>query len=112
MVWLRPTACLPALARASLLLVALLVVAGCARSSGLELVRVEARGVAEADGLPAHVHPAADIRHWPDDPRQPFSPQYGSLPPSPRAGEADAVASLDAEAIIAAAITAHEMRKP
>jgi len=110
MLWLRPIACLPALARVSIgPVAAALVAAGCASSSGPEVARLETRSVLEADGLPAQVHPAADIRQLPDDPSEPFSHQYGSRL-VPRPGEA--AASLNAEAIIAAAITAHEMRKP
>ena len=112
MLWLRPIACLPALARVSVALAAALVMAGCASSSGSEVARSETRSVLEADGLPAQVHPAADIRQLPDDPSQPFSRQYGSASAPRFVRGAEQAASLDAEAIIAAAITAHEMRKP
>jgi hypothetical protein len=112
MLWLRSIACLSVLARLSVPLAAALVVAGCASSSGFEAARVETRSVLEADGLPAQVHPAADIRQLPDDPSQPFSRHYGSAPAPRLGGGAEQAASLDAEAIIAAAITAHEMRKP
>jgi hypothetical protein len=111
MVWLRQSACVPTLAR--LLfgpLAAALLAAGCAGSSGSEAARMETRSVLEADGLPAQVHPAADIRQLPDDPSEPFSARYGSAPLLARG--AASVPSFDAEAIIAAAITAHEMRKP
>ena len=110
MVWLRPMACLPALARISAPLAALLIIAGCASSPGAEATRVETRSVLAAAGLPAQVHAAADFRHLPDDPSQPFNPHYGSLTQPARG--ADEATSLDADAIIAAAITAHEMRKP
>src|SRR5262245_54867641 len=114
MVWLRLSACLPTLARLSFafgpLAVALLA-AGCAGSSGSEALRMETRSVLEADGLPAQVRPAADIRQLPDDPSEPFSARYGSVPAAHLA-RGPAPPSFDAEAIIAAAITAHEMRKP
>jgi hypothetical protein len=112
MLWLRPIACLPALARISIALAAALVLAGCASSSGSEAARGESRSVLEADGLPAQVHPAADIRQLPDDPSQPFSRRYGSALAPGLARGAEQAANLDAEAIIAAAISAHEMRKP
>jgi hypothetical protein len=84
---------------------AALALSGCASSPGLQAAHV---GGLEADALPAQVHPAVDIRQLPDDPSEPFSPNYGALA---RLGSAPA-RSLDADAIIAAAITAHEMRKP
>src|SRR5262245_35191501 len=112
MVWLRALACLHALARVSAPLAALLVAAGSASSTGSEATRVEPRSVLAAGGLPAHVTAAAAFRHVPDDPSQPLSASYGSAtaPRFTRGGEE--ATSLDAEAIIAAAITAHEMRKP
>jgi hypothetical protein len=112
MVWLRPIACLPDLARLSAPLAALIIAAGCASSSGSEATRVETRSVLAADGLPARVHAAADLRHLPDDPSQPLSPHLGSATASRFARGVEEATSLDADAIIAAAITAHEMRKP
>jgi hypothetical protein len=56
------------------------------------------------------VHAAADFRRLPDDPNQPLAPHDGSLT-APARGAEEAT-SLDADAIIAAAITAHEIRKP
>jgi hypothetical protein len=91
-------------------LAAALALAGCASSPGPQAAQVGGPPVVEADGLPAQVHPAVDIRQHPDDPSEPFSANYGAL--------ARLKATLgirrepDADAIIAAAITAHEMRKP
>ena len=36
----------------------------------------------EADGLPAQAAPAARIRSMPDDPSEPFSPNYGGSNPA------------------------------
>lgn len=36
----------------------------------------------ESDGLPVQAAPAATIRQLPDDPRQPFSPNYGGANPA------------------------------
>jgi hypothetical protein len=108
MTWLRLGACAPSLARISFgLLAAALFAAGCA---GSETARMQTRSVVAAGGLPAQVHPAVDIRQLPDDPSEPLGARYGSAPLLARG--AGLAPSLDAEAIIAAAITAHEMRKP
>jgi hypothetical protein len=63
------------------------------------------RGAIEDDGLPAQTAPPARIRQLPDDPSEPFSPNYGPQPPR-------RLSQAEAEAVIARAITAHEMRKP
>jgi hypothetical protein len=71
----------------------------------------------EADGLPAQTAPPARIRQEPDDPSEPFSPNYGG----PRANPAPAQAprkvmqsarlnDVAADALIRRAIAAHEMR--
>src|SRR5262245_3885828 len=113
MVRLRAGACLSTLARVWVgPLAAAFIAAGCAASSGSEAGRLETRSVFEADGLPAPVVRAADIRQLPDDPSEPFSTRYGSAPAPFLARRPAPPQSLDAEAIIAAAITAHEMRKP
>jgi len=89
---------------------AALALAGCASSPGPQAAQVGGPRVSEADGLAAQVHPAADIRQVPDDPAEPFSANYGALARlSSRSAQAR---RLDEDAIIAAAITAHEMRKP
>ena len=109
--WLRRIARLPS--RAHLCvgpLAAALALAGCASSPGLPAAQVGGADVLQADGLPAQVHPAADIRQLPDDPTGPFSANYGAFAHlSSGSGQAR---WLDEDAIIAAAITAHEMRKP
>jgi hypothetical protein len=113
MLWLRLSARVPTLARLSFgPLAAALLTAGCAGSLSSEAARMETRSVLEAAGLPGQVHPAADIRQLADDPSEPFSARYGSAPAPLLARGATPAASFDAEAIIAAAITAHEMRKP
>ena len=113
MLWLRVSACVSGLARMSCgPLAAALLAAGCTAAPGSEATRMQTRSVLEADGLPAQAHPAADIRQLPDDPSQPFSARYGSAPAPVLARGATPAPSLDAEAIIAAAITAHEMRRP
>jgi len=107
--WLRRIARLPSLAHLVGPLAAL-ALAGCASSPGPQAAQAGGPAILEADGLPAQVHPAADIRQLPDDPSEPFSANYGALA---RLGSAAGQASRLAEdAIIAAAITAHEMRKP
>jgi hypothetical protein len=91
-------------------LAAALALAGCAGSPGPQAAQVGGPAVVEADGLPAQVHPAADIRQLPDDPSEPFSANYGAL--SRLKATFGVTRELDADAIVAAAITAHEMRKP
>ena len=68
----------------------------------------------EADGLPAQVAPPASIRTAPDDPSEPFSPNYGR-----RASASDrplpapaALTEADADALVIRAIGEHEMRRP
>jgi hypothetical protein len=113
MVWLRLSAWMPALGRILIgPIAAALLAAGCAGSSSSEAARMETRSVLEADGSPAHVHPAATIRRLSDAASEPSSARYGSAPAPRLAHGAAPAPSLDAEAIIAAAITAHEMRKP
>jgi hypothetical protein len=118
---------------------ATLMFGGCAGTSASQAAAVGGPTGGEADGLPAQVHPAADIRQLPDDPAQPFRPNYGSND-APQYGPKygpnygpnygspygyyDPAAALPArrfgspfsaaeeEAIIAAAITAHETLRP
>lgn len=51
-------------------------VAGYVRQASVEV---------EDDGLPAQAPPPARIRQMPDDPSEPFSPNYGGPNPSARA---------------------------
>ena len=91
--------------------------AGCATSSAGETSASRsyagaARVEIEDDGLPAQVAPSAAIRNEPDDPRQPFSRNYG-LPPAARlSGPSTRMSSAEEEALIARAIAEHEMRRP
>jgi len=85
--------------------------AGCATSgadqaSAARAVAQAGRVDTEADGLPAQVPPPARIRQLPDDPAEPFSPNYG-LPPAPVR-----MTSAQADAIVVRAMLAHEMRRP
>ena len=109
--WLRRFARLPSPAHLCVgPLAATLALAGCASSPGPQAAQVGGPPILEADGLPAQVHPAADIRQLPDDPAEPFSVNYAALARlSSTPGQARRLAE---DAIIAAAITAHEMRKP
>ncbi len=70
----------------------------------------------EVDGIPAQQPPVRRRGRGPDDPREPFSPNYG---PPPRDGGAPmsppprqaALSNRDAEAIIMQAIVAQELRR-
>ena len=86
--------------------------AGCATSSadptpGPARMDHADRAAMEDDGLPAQAAPPAGIRQQPDDPREPFSRNYGAPPHRPAR-----VSQLDEDALIARAITEHEMRRP
>jgi hypothetical protein len=87
----------------------------------LASVRVEI----EADGLPAQLAPRNRAIE-PDDPREPWSPNYGSVPPTratavvkpaaavmivPRPAPIIKSAPIDAEDVIRRAVAAHEMRQ-
>ena len=61
--------------------------------------------VREDDGLPPQTPPPFRVRQVTDDPSEPFSFNYGPLPPR-------RLSNAEAEAVIARAITEHEMRKP
>ncbi len=83
----------------------------------------------EDDGKPAQAPPARRMRPEEDDPSQPWSPNYGRKNPQPiapqpgpsqvrpwpkpvEAAHRSSMNERDADAIIAAAVNAHEMRKP
>jgi hypothetical protein len=93
-----------------------LSLAGCATSSAEAPaasgpLAQAARAEVEDDGLPPQAAPRAGVRDLADDPREPFSRNYG--PPSdawPRFPVR--MSQLDEEALIATAIAAHEMRRP
>ena len=63
----------------------------------------------EADGLPTQAPPPRRAEPEPDDPREPFSRNYGSPPPQTTGARP---AGADAEMLIARAIAAHEQRHP
>lgn len=82
---------------------------------------VEKKADVEADGLPPQLPPPRIYRQTPDDPREPYSPNYGStsrktalLGGQPlTTGTVTPVASLarlDEDAIMSRAILAHEQR--
>lgn len=100
-------------------------VAGPVRDAPPNSIRVEI----EDDGLPAQIAPR-HRRAMPDDPSEPWSPNYGSSPPAafdaarvsakldatepprPIAPARNAPASrIDADEVIRQAIAAHEMRR-
>ena len=59
----------------------------------------------EDDGLPAQVPPVRG-RQLPDDPDEPYSPNYGAPRPPVR------MTSAQEDSIVARAMLAHEMRRP
>lgn len=84
--------------------------------------------VIEGDGLPSQAAPMLRPNSEPDDPSEPFSPNYGPPPasvtreaPRPPARPKEPAAApvrratvteAEADAIVAQAIVAHELRKP
>ena len=120
-----------------------LVVAGCASSQAAydnrsnvgapQQVAIAAprKAELEADGLAVQAPPRVHKRLEPDDPSEPFSPNYGPKPiqqepvkaPRRPQGRADAAPVIlrsrvtpmspeEAERIVARAMVAHEMRNP
>jgi hypothetical protein len=95
---------------------------GCATSSAGETASLRSqvqaeRAETEDDGLPAQVAPTSAIRRTPDDPSEPFSRNYGPRAYGPGsqyglAGPPTRMTPAEEEALIARAITEHEMRKP
>ena len=93
-------------------------------------VAVPPKIVIEDDGLPSQFPPRLRPRHEPDDPSEPFSPNYGPAPEGvgptepqlvepPRRAEGlrsgtqrVAMSEVEANAIIARAIAEHERRNP
>ena len=99
-----------------------LLLAGCATSSAEPTPAPAPQAISQAisqadrvemedDGLPAQVAPPPRIRRQPDDPSEPFSPNYGPAP-SPQRSAPARMSRLDADTLIALAIAAHEMRRP
>lgn len=69
----------------------------------------------EDDGLPAQIPPVRRNRTEPDNPREPFSPNYGKVSFAPEGSASDflvvkPVVRLDEDAVIRQAILAHEQR--
>lgn len=68
---------------------------GCATNSSQSTAGYPPSGVkmaqaavdVESHGLPAQTPPPAGIRHLPDDPSEPFSPNYGGINPSAAAAQ-------------------------
>lgn len=99
-----------------------LVLGGCATSSAGEAAAIRSQAQAalaetEDDGLPAQVSPPWAIRRGPDDPNEPYSRNYGSRSYGQGllaglAGPPARMTPAEEEALIARAITEHEMRKP
>jgi hypothetical protein len=81
--------------------------AGCATSTAEPAASYQAAvpALREDDGLPPQTPPPFRIRQVTDDPSEPFSFNYGPLPPR-------RLSNAEADAVIARAITEHEMRKP
>lgn len=97
--------------------------AGCASSSQTQhqtyaqagmmaYDRLGKKPTVEDDGLPSQLPPARRTTKEPDDPREPFSKNYGkvSFLPGDSMPLMDTPRRLDAEAVIAQAILAHEQR--
>lgn len=74
----------------------------------------------EDDGLPTQIAPR-DMRPMPDDPSQPWSPNYGTRPrvkeitpsraPAPVEAGPTRVATVDTDALVRRAIAEHEMQR-
>ncbi len=92
--------------------------AGAYSEPGQVAVATPPRIYLEDDGMPAQQPPRFRRGAAPDDPSEPFSPNYGppprNAPVKPRVKEAHATyvprKPIDADLIIAQAITAHELR--
>jgi hypothetical protein len=81
-------------------------VAGCATSSAEPAVSYQPADYASRnDGLPTQMARPFRIRQVTHDPSEPFSFNYGPLPPR-------RLSNAEADALIAYAIAEHEMRKP
>ena len=110
MAWLGPLPLAVAVAGCAVAL------AGCATSTAGEtsasLGAPAARVELEEHNQPAQLAPSASRRDAADDPTEPFSRTYG-LPLAARLfGPMRQMSSAEEEALIARAITEHEMRRP
>jgi hypothetical protein len=108
MLGLRPVALLPCVAAFGLQALAVTtMLGGCATPPLSPAAGVGGPSASEATGTTQHVQLVRSLRPFSDDPAQPLGPHPEAWPGTPAEPSA-----ADADAIIAAAITAHEMRKP
>jgi hypothetical protein len=91
-------------------------IGGCATSASeppaAQVVAQATRTQMEDDGLPPQVAPSVRIRQQPDDPTEPFSPNYGPRPAGRPAPPAMRLSPAEEDAIVMRAIVAHETRRP
>jgi len=102
MLGLRPVAVLPCVTAFGHALVVTTMLAGCATTPVSQAAGVGGPSASEAAGITPQPQPVGSLRPFSDDPAQPLNSQDAAWPGTP----------ADADAIMAAAITAHEMRKP
>ena len=98
-------------------LAAAIAAAGCATSTAVDTAQFHyaaraERTITEDDGLPAQVDPPSGIRQLADDPSEPFSRNYGPQPVMRLRATLTRLSDAEADALIARAITEHEMRRP
>jgi hypothetical protein len=108
MLGLRPVALLPVVTAFGLQALAVTtLLGGCATTPLSPAAGVGGPSASETTGTTQHVQRVRSLRLFSDDPAQPLGPHHAAWPDTP-----DQPSAADADAIIAAAITAHEMRKP
>ena len=108
MLGLRPVAFLPCVTALGLQALALTtMLGGCATTPLSPAAGVGGPNASEATGSTQQVQTVGSLRLFSDDPAQPLGPHHAAWPGTPAQPSA-----ADADAIIAAAITAHEIRKP
>jgi len=115
---LRFLVVLPSVAVATVgVLAAMILLGGCAGTEPPGAAAVGGATKPEPDGLPRQVAPTAALRQVPDDAAEPYSFRYGATvsalsPPVRLALPARPLSPAEQDAVIAAAITAHEIRRP
>jgi hypothetical protein len=91
-------------------------VAGCAATSAepvsYQIVTRSERAETVADRWPAQVAPPVHIRQLTDEPSQTFSRNYAPVPAMRLQAASVRMTDAEADALIARAITEHEMRRP
>jgi len=92
-------------------------IGGCAATSAdgvgdTRSIVTAGRGATEDDGLPPQAAPSLRVRQLPDDPSEPFSRNYGPRPPMRLQAMPARMSDAECDALIARAITEHEMRRP